>query len=92
MEREDALSVYLSDSAVPIDTNHLERAPRPIPMGRKSWLFNWTEVGAEYVGKIRSLLVTCRLHGINPYTYLVDVLQRISTTKTSDLAELTPMR
>ena len=36
IERKDSLSVYLSDSAVPIDTNHLERALRPIPMGRKN--------------------------------------------------------
>jgi transposase len=84
--------VYLSDSAVPIDTNHLERALRPIPMGRKNWLFCWTEVGAEYVGKIQSLLVTCRLHGINPYTYFVDVLQRVSSTKASAVADLTPIR
>ena len=30
------------------------------------------------MGIIQSLLVTCRLHGVDPYTYLVDVLQRIS--------------
>lgn len=92
IERKASLSVYLSDPAVPIDTNHLERALRPIPMGRKNWLFCWTEVGAEYVGKIQSLLVTCRLHGINPYTYFVDVLQRISITKAADVADLTPIR
>jgi len=92
IERRDSLSVYLSDPAIPIDTNHLERALRPIPMGRKNWLFCWTEVGAEYVGKIQSLLVTCRLHGINPYTYFVDVLQRISITKAADVADLTPIR
>ena len=92
IERKDSLSVYLSDSAVPIDTNHLERALRPIPMGRKNWLFCWTEVGAEYVGKIQSLLVTCRLHGINPYTYFFDVLQRVAITKASDVADLTPIR
>jgi len=92
IERKGSLSVYLSDSVVPIDTNHLERALRPIPMGRKNWLFCWTEVGAEYVGKIQSLLVTCRLHGINPYTYFVDVLQRISITKAADVADLTPIR
>ena len=91
-ERKASLSVYLSNPAVPIDTNHLERALRPIPMGRKNWLFCWTEVGAEYVGKIQSLLVTCRLHGINPYTYFVDVLQRVSITKASDVADLTPIR
>ena len=92
MERKASLSLYLSDPAVPIDTNHLERALRPIPMGRKNWLFCWTEVGAEYVGKIQSLLVTCRLHGINPYTYFVDVLQRISISKAADVADLTPIR
>jgi transposase len=92
IERKTSLSVYLSDSAVPIDTNHLERALRPIPMGRKNWLFCWTEVGAEYAGKIQSLLVTCRLHGINPYTYFVDVLQRISTIKAAHVADLTPIR
>ena len=38
-EREGALRIYLSDPSVAIDTNHLERALRPIPMGRKAWLF-----------------------------------------------------
>ena len=34
-EREAGLRVYLDDPDVPIDTNHLERALRPIPMGRR---------------------------------------------------------
>jgi hypothetical protein len=38
-ERRAALEVFLADPHVPIDTNHLERALRPIPMGRKNWLF-----------------------------------------------------
>jgi len=63
--------VYLGNPDVPIDTNHLECAPRVIPMGRKNGLFCWTEVGAEQVGIIQSLLSTCRIHGIDPYTYLV---------------------
>ena len=59
-------------------------------MGRKAWLFCWTEVGAEHVGIIQSLLCTCRLHGINPYTYLVDVLQRIAIHPDSAVEQLTP--
>jgi transposase len=70
--------------------NHLERGLRGIPMGRKNWLFCWTELGAEVVGKIQSLLVTCKLHGINPYTYLVDVLQRIDSHPVCDVDLLTP--
>jgi len=90
MARTDSLKVFLSDPAVPIDTNHLERALRPIPMGRKNWLFCWTELGAKQVGIIQSLLVTCKLHGVNPHTYLVDVLQRISLHPASKAIELTP--
>jgi hypothetical protein len=47
-------------------------------------------LGAEIVGKIQSLLVTCKLHGINRYTYLVDVLQRIDSHPVSDVGLLTP--
>ena len=90
MTRVDSLRVFLSDPDVPIDTNHLERALRPIPMGRRSWLFCWTELGAKQVGIIQSLLVTCKLQGINPYTWLVDVLQRISQHPASQAIELTP--
>ena len=47
-------------------------------------------MGAEHLGIIQSLIATCKLHGLNPYTYLVDVLQRISRHPASDVADLTP--
>ncbi|TEE81623.1 IS66 family transposase [Pseudomonas aeruginosa] len=90
LSREASLTVFLEDPDVQPDTNHLERALRPIPMGRKNWLFCWTELGAEHVGIIQSLITTCKLHDINPYTYLVDVLQRISQHPASKVADLTP--
>ena len=79
-----------NDLHVAMDTNHLERNLRAIPMGRKNWNFCWTELGAKHVGIAQSLMVTCRLHGIDVYTYLVDVLQRISQHPASRVAELTP--
>ena len=88
--RRAQLQVFLTDPDVPIDTNHLERALRVIPMGRKNWNFCWTELGAEHVGIMQSLLVTCRLHDIDPYDYLVDVLQRVAVHPASRVAELTP--
>jgi len=92
LERREALSLYLDDPDVPIDTNHLERALRPIPMGRKAWLFCWSEVGAEAVATLQSLIVTCRLHDIDPYDYLVDVLQRIDRHPAREVHRLTPRR
>jgi hypothetical protein len=88
--RRSGLEVFLTDPDVPIDTNHVERALRVIPMGRKGWLFCWTELGAKHVGIIQSLIVTCRLHGIDPYTHLVDVLQRVAEHPANRVAELTP--
>ena len=89
-ERRFGLEVYLTDPDVPIDTNHLERALRAIPMGRRNWLFCWTELGARQVGIMQSLIVTCRLHDIDPYDYLVDVLQRVGQHPASRVHELTP--
>jgi len=89
-ERQIELKVFLSNPAIAMDTNHLERALRVIPMGRKNYLFCWSELGAEQLGILQSLLVTCRLQEINPYYYLVDVLQRVSMHPALKVDELTP--
>jgi transposase IS66-like protein len=52
--------------------------------------FCWTEAGACYVGSIQSLLASCRLHAVDPYVYLVDVLQRIDTHPAFEVHVLTP--
>jgi hypothetical protein len=89
-ERRLGLELFLTDPDVAMDTNHLERNLRAIPMGRKNWNFCWTELGAKHVGIVQSLTVTCRLHGIDVYTYLVDVLQRVGEHPAARVAELTP--
>jgi len=53
-------------------------------------MFCWTEIGAKYVGILQGLLTTCRLQGIDPYTYLIDVLQRVGSHPAADVALLTP--
>ncbi|MEY4564294.1 MAG: hypothetical protein RLZZ618_3571 [Pseudomonadota bacterium] len=51
--RQAGLRVFLEDADVPMDTNHLERALRPVPLGRRNWLFCWSEVGAQHAGIIQ---------------------------------------
>ncbi len=89
-KRENELQVYLNDPTVAIDTNHLERGLRCIPMGRKNWMFCWTEEGADNVAVFQTLITSCLLAGIDPYKYLVDVLQRISFHPARDIRELIP--
>ena len=90
LERESALRVFLYDEKVPLDTNHLEQQIRPVAVGRKNWLFHWTEVGAHYAAIVQSLIATCTLQEINPYTYFVDVFQRIDEHPMQDVHLLTP--
>jgi hypothetical protein len=82
--------VFLTDAWLDLDTNDLERALRVIPMGRKNWLFCSSETGAQQLSTIQTVLATCRRHDVDPYAYLVDVLQRINTLPASRVAELTP--
>ena len=90
--REKMLRIYLDDPDCHPDTNHLERALRVIPMGRKNWLFAWNEIGADTLCIIQSLIVTCKMQQIDPYVYLVDVLQRVGEYPASKVADLTPRR
>lgn len=92
VKRDTELSVFLEGPAVDLDTNHLERGLRPIPMGRKNWNFCWTEKGAEHVGIIQSLVATCKIHGVNVMDYLIDALQRVSIHPSHRVEELTPRR
>jgi hypothetical protein len=50
------------------------------------------ELAARDVGIAQSLIVTCRLHRVDPYDYLVDVLQRVGTHPADGVDELTPRR
>jgi transposase len=76
-ERRCGLEVYLTDPDVPIDTNHLERACGRFRWVEKTGCSAGPNSGPKHVGIIQSLIVTCRLHQIDPYDYLVDVLQRV---------------
>ena len=90
LHREKGLRVFLQDPDLPLDTNHVERTLRVMPMGRKNWIFSWTELGAHYVGIIQTLLCSCKLQGVDPYTYLVDVLQRVGQHPAKEVDVLTP--
>ena len=89
LEREASMRVFLRDPKLQLDTNHLEREIRPIAIGRKNWLFYWTEVGAKSLCIFQSLIRTCLLH---PRHCLVDVLEEIAKSKGTieDYSDFTP--
>ena len=68
---------FLDDGRLEVDSNTVERTMRSVAQGRRSSLFAGSEVGAQTWAVLASLLQTCRLNGLDPYTWLNDVLERI---------------
>jgi len=85
-----ALTRYLEHGALEIDNNGAERALKPIVLGRKNWLFCGSEAAAHRAAILCSLVNTCKAHQINPFAYLRDVIERVSTHPARRVAELTP--
>lgn len=85
-----ALTRYVEHGALEIDNNGAENALRPIVLGRKNWLFCGSEAAAHRAAILCSLVNTCKAHQINPFIYLRDVIDRISTHPASRVEELTP--
>ena len=85
-----ALTRFVEDARLKLDNNAAERQLRRVAVGRKNWLFADSDEGAERACVIYSLLATCKLHGVNPFDYLRDVLMRLPTHPLDRLAELLP--
>lgn len=89
-ERQSGLTHFLRHPDIPLSNNHVERAIRPVALGRKNWLFCWSEIGAKYAAIAFTLVESCKLHAIDPWQYLVDILQRIDSHPARDVHLLTP--
>ena len=85
-----AFTRYLDDPDLAIDNNLAERALRCVAVGRKNWLFAGNDEGGRRAAIIYSLICTCKAHGIDPFSYLRDVLNRISTHPASRIDALLP--
>lgn len=59
------LYTFLEDGNVPIDNNRVENAIKPFAVGRKNWLFNNTERGAECSAILYSIISTAQANGLD---------------------------
>lgn len=78
VKRRQALSEFLGNAQLPMDTNHLERQLRSQAIGRKNWLFHMTESGAEHAAIFYSLIQSCLLASVDPAVYFNDALLRLA--------------
>jgi len=85
-----ALTRYCDDGNLAIDNNGAERSLRGVAVGRKNWMFYGSDHGGRTAAALTSLIATCKRLHIDPFAYLRDIFDRISSHPKSRLAELLP--
>lgn len=81
---------YLGHGVLELDNNAVERAMKPVALGRKNWLFAGSEGGGKAMAIAFTLIETAKLNDVEPQAWLTWVLDRIADHKINRIDELLP--
>lgn len=90
IERWTQLMIYTTDGKLNIDNNPVERAIRPVAIGRKNYLFAGSHEAAQRSAMLYSLMGTCKLQEINPFDWLRDILEKVAQYPINKISDLLP--
>jgi transposase len=82
---------FLEDGRLPIHNNMSELELRRQAVGRKNWLFVGSDDGARVNATFTSLLASCQMHRVEPWSYLRDVLCLLPSWPAHRVLELAPL-
>jgi transposase len=86
----DDLQTYTRDGELSIDNNVSERSVRAQAIGRKNYLFVGSDRGGRTAATLYSLVGSCKRHGVDPFAYLNNILERLPTHPADRMGELLP--
>lgn len=86
------LSRFLEDGRLPLHDNRSELELRREAVGRKNWLFIGNDEAGDVNAVFVSLLASCRLCDVEPWSCLRDVFCLLPTWPEHRLRELTPLK
>lgn len=81
-----ALTEYIRHGTVPISNCLMENLIRPFALGRKNWMFVGTPESANKAALLYSLILTCRMNGIDPRKYLEFVLNQANAMRRGNVS------
>lgn len=77
------LTAFLSDGTIEVDSNIVERSMKSVALTRKNSMFVGNVKGGETFAILASLVNSAKLNGLDPHTWLADVLERIVSGSTT---------
>ena len=80
----ESLTAYLLDGRIELSNNRAERSIKPFVISRKNFLFANTPSGAQSSAVLFSLIETAKENWLDPYRYLVWLLQEAPKRFTAD--------
>lgn len=80
----------LSEPRARIENNLVEQAIRPLKIGAKNWLQIGHPKAGPRLANLFTLVENCRLAGVDPEAYLVDIIARLPDHPMKLIAELLP--
>ena len=90
LSRMTRLRPYLDHGFLELDNNPVERAIRPLALGRKNYLFMGSERGGKAASIAYTLIETAKLNGLDPQAWMTDVLECIADHPISRIDALLP--
>ena len=90
--QRDALKRFLDDARLPLCNNISERSLRREVVGRRNWMFIGNDDAGDVNAVFVSLLASCRLHDIEPWSYLRDLLCLLPSWPQRRVLDLAPAR
>ena len=91
LDRWETLVRFLDYPFATSSNQRAENAIRPFTVGRKNWLFNITESGAQVSAFFYSLVETCKAMNISVNDYLTYLFMHANTIKDGDEEAWTSM-
>jgi hypothetical protein len=90
LDQQERLERCLTTPEAEISNNGVERAIRPLKLGAKNWMFIGDPKAGPRLANLFALVENCRLLGIDPERYLIDILGRLADHPAAKVNELLP--
>jgi hypothetical protein len=90
LNQQERLHRCLTELDVEISNNAVERAIRPLKIGARNWLFVGDPQAGPRLANLFTLVENCRLLGIDPERYLIELMGRLPEHPAAKIRELLP--